>query len=207
MQLWGSRDELYLCVAGPRSGYIIKKRRLLEPQKRLSLPREGKFWQLRYTQWTPKGCLSLNLTNGKECISGYPIAYICISVCACSLIYSSNAFQTAATALPLALKWKGPCRRGIHLQLHQLQRLSKLEHLLTLISGLSCLAMTCRRQPQCQQKGAEEQTEKKSLLMQAAAARKRKPEESESQQLMKEEQELLKNITRQKALKRCQGAC
>ena len=48
---------------------------------------------------------------------------------------------------------------------------------------------------------AERQAEKKSLLMQAAAAKKGKPEESESQKLLKEEQELLKNITRQKALK------
>lgn len=48
---------------------------------------------------------------------------------------------------------------------------------------------------------AERQAEKKSLLMQAAAAKKGKPEESESQKLLKEEQELLRNITRQKALK------
>lgn len=48
---------------------------------------------------------------------------------------------------------------------------------------------------------AEKQVEKKSLLMQAAAARKGKPEESESEKLLKEEQELLRNITRQKALK------
>ena len=48
---------------------------------------------------------------------------------------------------------------------------------------------------------AEKQAEKRSLLVQAAAARKGKPEESESQKLLKEEQELLKNITRQKALK------
>ena len=47
----------------------------------------------------------------------------------------------------------------------------------------------------------ERQAEKRSLLMQAAAARKGKPEESESEKLLKEEQELLKNITRQKALK------
>jgi hypothetical protein len=45
------------------------------------------------------------------------------------------------------------------------------------------------------------QVEKKSLLMQAAAARKGKPEESESSKLLREEQELLRNITGQKALK------
>jgi len=45
------------------------------------------------------------------------------------------------------------------------------------------------------------QPEKKSLLMQAAAARKGKPEESESSKLLREEQELLRNITSQKALK------
>lgn len=43
--------------------------------------------------------------------------------------------------------------------------------------------------------------EKRSLLMQAAAARKGQPEESDSQKMLKEEQELLRNITRQKALK------
>lgn len=48
---------------------------------------------------------------------------------------------------------------------------------------------------------AERQAEKRSLLVQAAAARKEKPEESESQKMLKEEQELLRNITRQKALK------
>lgn len=48
---------------------------------------------------------------------------------------------------------------------------------------------------------AEVQGEKRSLLVQAAAAKKGRPEESESERLMKEEQELLRNITRQKALK------
>ena len=43
--------------------------------------------------------------------------------------------------------------------------------------------------------------EKKSLLVQAAAARKGKPEETENERLIREEQELLRNITRQKALK------
>ena len=43
--------------------------------------------------------------------------------------------------------------------------------------------------------------EKKSLLVQAAAARKGKPEETENERLIQEEQELLRNITRQKALK------
>ena len=47
----------------------------------------------------------------------------------------------------------------------------------------------------------ETQAEKRSLLVQAAAAKKGKPEESQSEKLMKEEQELLRNITRQKALK------
>jgi len=45
------------------------------------------------------------------------------------------------------------------------------------------------------------QVEKTSLLKQAAAARKGKPEESESAKLLREEQELLRNITSQKALK------
>ena len=43
--------------------------------------------------------------------------------------------------------------------------------------------------------------EKRSLLMQAAAAKKGKPEETEEQKLIREEQELLRNITKQKALK------
>lgn len=43
--------------------------------------------------------------------------------------------------------------------------------------------------------------EKKSLLAQAAAAKKGKPEETENERLIREEQELLRNITRQKALK------
>lgn len=44
------------------------------------------------------------------------------------------------------------------------------------------------------------QVEKRSLLSQAAAAKKGKPEESENERLIREEQELLRNITRQKAL-------
>ena len=43
--------------------------------------------------------------------------------------------------------------------------------------------------------------EKKSLLKQAAKAKKGKPEETENEQLLREEQELLRNITRQTALK------
>ena len=43
--------------------------------------------------------------------------------------------------------------------------------------------------------------EKKSLLKQAAKAKKGKPEETENEQMLREEQELLRNITRQTALK------
>lgn len=43
--------------------------------------------------------------------------------------------------------------------------------------------------------------EKKSLLVQAAAAKKGKPEETENERLIREEQELLRNITKHKALK------
>lgn len=45
------------------------------------------------------------------------------------------------------------------------------------------------------------QAEKKSLLSQAAAVRKGKPEESESEKMLREEAELLRNITKQKALR------
>ena len=44
-------------------------------------------------------------------------------------------------------------------------------------------------------------TDFSALLVQAAAARKGKPEESDSAKLLREEQELLRNITSQKALK------